>query len=276
VTGERRDYVNDKMFSDGVASEASGVAGKDLPAAPSPRVMSPAGMFNANTSPQLPEFAGLPTPTPGIVQKRSFAPAATGHSLLGIGALGREARLLLQKRPTVAIPANGLSFSAMGGPGQLNPAKEKGQSVEVTAAAPPLSAETELDRSAAFGRRARSENYMLSGTDLSQPSLSWKVAGGKLLKSSDAASWMEAYPSKEGIEFATVAAQGADVWAGGRDAALFHSRDSGANWERLTLGASASGSIIRIEASGPNVRVKSSSGQSWLSTDGGKSWTRQD
>ena len=276
VTGERRDYVNDKMFSDGVASDASGIAGKDLPPAPSPRVMSPAGMFNANTYPQLPDFAGLPTPTPGLVQKRSIAPPATGHSLLGIGTIGHEARLLLQKRPTIAIPANGLSFSnTMGGPGQFNPAKEKNQSVEVPAAVPPAAAESELDRSA-FGRRVRSETVIVSGADVSQLSLSWKVAGGKLLKSSDGASWVEAYPSNEGIEFAAVAAHGADVWAGGRDAALFHSHDAGANWERLTLGASASGTIIRIEASGPSVRVKSSSGQSWLSTDGGKSWTRQD
>ena len=275
VVAERRDYVNDKMFSEGIASDASAMSGKDLPPAPAPRVVSPAGMFNANTSPQLLEFAGMPTPTPGMVQKRSIAPPATGHSLLGIGAIGHEARQLLQKRPTVAIPANGLSFSSMGGPGQLNPAKEKNQSVEVAAAAPPVAAESELDRSA-FGRRVRSETVITSGADLSQLSLSWKVAGGKLLKSSDGASWTEAYPSNEGIEFAAVAAQGADVWAGGRDAALFHSHDAGANWERLTLGASASGTIIRIEASGSSVRVKSSSGQSWLSTDGGKSWTRHE
>jgi photosystem II stability/assembly factor-like uncharacterized protein len=187
--------------------------------------------------------------------------------------------MLLQKRPTVPIPANGLSFSnTMGGPGQLNPAKEKSQSVEVTAAAAPTAAETELDRSFAFSRRARSETTSTSAAEVTPgaPPLFWKVAGGKLLKSSDAASWTEAYPSGEGIEFAAFAAHGADVWAGGRDAALFHSHDGGANWERLTLGASASGMIIKIEASGLNVRVKSSSGQSWLSTDGGKSWARQE
>jgi hypothetical protein len=273
--GERRDYVNDKMFSEGVASDASGIAGKDLPAAPGPRVMSPVGMFNATNSTQLPEFAGLPTPTPGIVQKRSFAPVQTSHSLWGIGAIGHEARILLQKRPTVPIPSNGLSFSnAMGGPGQLNPAKEKSQSLEVTAAAAPISAETELDRSSAFGRRARSETASTSAADVSQ--LFWKVAGGKLLKSSDAASWTEAYPSGEGIEFAAFAAHGVEIWAGGHDAALIHSRDGGINWERITLGAAASGIITKIEAIGLNVRVKSSSGQSWLSTDGGKSWTRQD
>jgi photosystem II stability/assembly factor-like uncharacterized protein len=186
--------------------------------------------------------------------------------------------LIQNKRSTVPIYASGLTFSAMGGPGQLNPAKEKSQSVEVAAAAPAVTPETELDQISAFSSRARSEAAKKSDAPAAAGSsqLAWKVAGGKLLKSSGAGSWVEAYPSAEGIEFSTWTGHGSEMWAGGNNAALVHSRDAGATWERITLGASATGTIIKIEASGLNVHVTSSSGQSWSSVDGGKSWTLQE
>jgi len=197
------------------------------------------------------------------------------------GFVSREVQSLIQnRRSNVAIHTNGLIAGTitMGGPNQFNPAKDKSQSVEVAAAAPAVTPETELDQISAFSLRARSEAAKKSGAPAVAVSsqLAWKVGGGKLLKSSGADSWVEAYPSAEGIEFSTWAGHGSEVWAGGNDAALVHSRDAGATWERITLGASAKGTIIKIETTGLSVHVISSSGQSWSSVDGGKSWTLQE
>jgi photosystem II stability/assembly factor-like uncharacterized protein len=104
----------------------------------------------------------------------------------------------------------------------------------------------------------------------------WKVVQGKLLRSSDLSHWTEENPSGESLQFSVVSPNGTEIWAGGNDATLVHSRDGGATWERITLGAAATGTISSIEAAGQNVMVKSSSGQSWASQDGGKSWMLQD
>jgi photosystem II stability/assembly factor-like uncharacterized protein len=102
----------------------------------------------------------------------------------------------------------------------------------------------------------------------------WRIVQGKLLKSADMSNWMEGYPVSEGIDFTVVRSAGPDVWAGGSNAALVHSTDSGASWQRIVLGAAAMGAIISIEASDDdkNIQVTSSSGQSWASRDGGKTW----
>jgi photosystem II stability/assembly factor-like uncharacterized protein len=102
------------------------------------------------------------------------------------------------------------------------------------------------------------------------------VVQGKLLRSSDLSHWTEENPGGENLQFSVVSPNGLEIWAGGNDAALMHSHDGGSTWERITLGAAATGTINSIEAAGPNVLVKSSSGQSWLSQDGGKSWIVQD
>jgi len=186
---------------------------------------------------------------------------------------------VFQKQPQPPISAGVMGFSAMGGTGTLNPTRDKSQSVEVTAASPTVEggAGSELAQVPAFTSRARAMAPSASEADMKAgaPQIYWKIAGGKLLKFGESGAWVEAYPA-DGIEFSTVTAHGAEIWAGGRDAALIHSRDGGATWERITLGAAASGTIIKIEAGALSVQVKSSSGQSWLSLDGGKSWTRQD
>jgi photosystem II stability/assembly factor-like uncharacterized protein len=161
----------------------------------------------------------------------------------------------------------------MAGP-ELNPVREKGDSGEISAAAAPADTyRGDLDRSSAFSPRAMSDKYEKK-TETSAGS--WKVDGGKLYKFADSGAWMEAYPSSEGVDFTVVRSHGSDIWAGGSNAALLHSRDGGATWERVTLGASATGTITAIEARGANILVKSSSGQSWSSPDGGKSWTLLD
>jgi Photosynthesis system II assembly factor YCF48 len=266
------DYLNAGMFSYATTPEGSNIANKDLPPAPAPRPANPWSLIPPST--QIPDFTGLASSAPGATQRATFTPPRKpGHTLVG-GFIH-----VFQKQPQPPISATGLGFSAMGGTGALNPTRDKNQSVEMSSAAPAIdgAAGDELARAPAFTSRARAAAPSASDADMKAGAsqLYWKIAGGKLLKFGDSGAWAEAYPDN-GIEFSTFAAHGAEIWAGGRDAALIHSRDGGTTWERITLGAAASGTIIKIEAGALSVQVKSSSGQSWLSLDGGKSWARQD
>lgn len=79
--------------------------------------------------------------------------------------------------------------------------------------------------------------------------------------------------------FRVVAANGPDVWAGGTEAALYHSPDTGAHWVRVvpsTAGATLTGDIVALEFSdAQNGRVSTSTGEVWLTSDDGRSWQKQ-
>jgi photosystem II stability/assembly factor-like uncharacterized protein len=103
----------------------------------------------------------------------------------------------------------------------------------------------------------------------------WKVADGKLMKSSGQSQWEDAYPvAGSAMEFSFVNARGNDIWAGGSHASLIHSRDGGRSWETIALGDNASGTVISIIAGTMSVQVKTSDSQTWASADGGKTWTK--
>ncbi len=86
----------------------------------------------------------------------------------------------------------------------------------------------------------------------------------------------EAQPSPV---FRAVSAQGAEVWAGGSAAMLYHSADSGAHWTRVlpsSSGAALTGDITSIEFSDPqHGRIITSAGEVWITADDGQSWRRQ-
>jgi hypothetical protein len=89
---------------------------------------------------------------------------------------------------------------------------------------------------------------------------------------------VEAQPSPS-LVFRAVSAQGAEVWAGGSAAMLYHSTDYGAHWTRVlpfTSGAALTGDITSIEFSDPqHGRVITSAGEVWITADDGQSWRRQ-
>ena len=143
---------------------------------------------------------------------------------------------------------------------------EKSQPVEISSA--PAKAET--DTLAASGSLSPGAMAYRS-SDSATPA--WKVAGGKLMKSSGQSQWEDAYPvASSTMEFSFVNARGNDVWAGGSNASLIHSRDGGQSWETIKLGDNASGTIVSIIAGTMSVQVKTSDNQTWSSADGGKSW----
>jgi photosystem II stability/assembly factor-like uncharacterized protein len=155
----------------------------------------------------------------------------------------------------------------MGAPGMFSSTLQKSQSSEI-AAAPEKSEGGSLAGSDALsGGALATSNFKARESAATM----WKVAGGKLIKSSTPSQWEDAYPVGS-FEFSCVNARGNDVWAGGSSAFLIHSRDGGSSWEIVKLGDAATGSIVNILAGALNVQVKTSDNQLWTSADGGKTW----
>jgi photosystem II stability/assembly factor-like uncharacterized protein len=89
---------------------------------------------------------------------------------------------------------------------------------------------------------------------------------------------VQAQPSPSPV-FRAVSAQGAEVWAGGSAAMLYHSADYGAHWTRVlpfSSGAALTGDITSVEFSDPqHGRVLTSAGEVWITADDGQSWRQQ-
>jgi hypothetical protein len=74
--------------------------------------------------------------------------------------------------------------------------------------------------------------------------------------------------------FLAVASRGNDVWAAGKNLALYHSPDNGVHWERQALHAPDT-DIVHIEFSSSTVGILKTGDAGAFSThDGGKTWAR--
>jgi len=81
------------------------------------------------------------------------------------------------------------------------------------------------------------------------------------------------------IMFRAVAALGPEVWAGGSEATLFHSTDSGIHWIRIQpswRGVQLSGDILSLQFSDPqHGRIVTSAAEIWTTADAGQTWDKQ-
>jgi hypothetical protein len=81
------------------------------------------------------------------------------------------------------------------------------------------------------------------------------------------------------IIFRAVAANGPDVWAGGSEATLFHSTDSGDHWIRIQpswRGVLLSGDILSLQFADPqHGRIVTSTAEIWTTADAGQTWDKQ-
>lgn len=272
-----QDFVNKTFLANTYDTQTASAVYRDLPQAPLPSQSNPAfappavvagNQFQGTNNFVIPSnSAGS---NRGVLTFYSFE-THTGGSTSLIGKIVDFGKRPLTKHLGPPIPSSSLGESAMFKPG----ASTVQPSEAITATKAEVNKNSEgLAGSPAFTRRALSSDARAEIAGVSQ--YQWKVVQGKLLRSSDLSHWMEENPGGENLQFSVVSPNGQEIWAGGNDAALMHSHDGGATWERITLGAAATGTINSIEAAGQNVLVKSSSGQSWLSQDGGKSWAVQD
>lgn len=266
-----QDFVNKTFLTNAYDTQPATAVYRDLPQAPVP------SQANLGFAPPA-VVAGTPFQGTGNFVIPSKAAGAnrgvtfysteihSGGSTTLLGKIVDFGKRPLTKHLGPPIPSGSLGERAMFKPGASTVQPSDAIGTAKTDAASPAG----LAGSPAFTRRALEPSARAQIAGVSQ--YQWKVVQGKLLRSSDLSHWTEENPAGENLEFSVVSPNGLEIWAGGNEAALVHSHDGGATWERITLGAAATGTINSIEAAGQNVLVKSSSGQSWASQDGGKSW----
>jgi photosystem II stability/assembly factor-like uncharacterized protein len=84
---------------------------------------------------------------------------------------------------------------------------------------------------------------------------------------------------KSGFGFRAVAANGADVWAGGSWGLLYHSLDAGNTWVRVLPqagGNALSGDIVSLQfPDAQHGSVATSTSETWTTGDGGQTWQRR-
>jgi hypothetical protein len=269
----KKDYVNTNFFNsngpDKIVVDSQG----NLPAAPQPQPGATNTAFNTANN-RITVFADLPTNAAGKSNVRLLTPPAAPEHLgcTVCKIVQSTAHTLGFHSPvrTPALRAGALSSSALGGPGMFGGAIEKNQPAELSAAP----AMADADSFAASSSLSVSAMAPSLRKDESAAPM-WKVADGKLMKSSGQSQWEDAYPvAGSAMEFSFVNARGNDIWAGGSHASLIHSRDGGRSWETIALGDNASGTVISIIAGTMSVQVKTSDSQTWASADGGKTWTK--
>ncbi len=264
----RQDYVNSQVFvtQANLISPAPARAA-DLPSAPAAArptfVLGPSAIYAGGLQKGAPLDAAVVPP--GTTTVYPLAPA--DHQSFSITSkITQVGRQLHLKRVVPAIPSESVSGYAM-----FTPELANSQPAEMAARAAEKTDTADLSQSQAFTSRAMSRSA-LSALD-QQSTFLWKVVQGKLLKSADLSHWTGGYTGPDSINFTVVTANGPEIWAGGSNAALVHSLDSGLTWERITLGASATSTITSVEVNRNHIQVQSSSAQSWSSHDGGKTWT---
>jgi hypothetical protein len=268
----KKDYVNTNFFANsGENVVLAGQDGNSAPSGPQPQTAAANRPFSYSSD-KITSFSDIPPNATGKSNVRLMTPTPAPSERLSCPLCSKVAQATAHTLhlhiAAPALRASTLGNSALGGPGMFSNTLEKSQSAEVSAA-PKKSEGGSLANSDSFSSRALSESTFSYSAN--SPGTVWKVAGGKLIKSSVQSEWEDAYPAA-GIEFSFVSARGKEVWAGGSNATLIHSHDSGATWETVKLGDSASGTIVTIIAGALNVQVKTSDNQLWSSTDGGKTW----
>jgi hypothetical protein len=266
-SAEKKDYINTNFFANGTDNVVLDGQSNNLPATPRPQPGT-GGAFSTSNS-KITMFADLPANAAGKSNVRILTPTPPAeHSSCTVCKIVGAGVHSLHLHPSGLAPAfrsSTLGTSAIGGQGMFSSTLAKNQPVEASAA-PAKGEASGLAASDALSPGAMS----VSGARSSSPT--WKVVGGKLLKSSDQSQWEDAYPTA-GFEFSFVSARGHDVWAGGSHASVIHSRDGGVTWENVSLGDAATGTVLSIIAGSASVQVKTSDNQVWSSSDGGKTWT---
>ena len=268
---QRKDYVNTDFFAANNAESIvlDGQNKNDFPSAPQPQTAATGTLFSANT--KITGFSDIPTNEAGNSNVRILMPNPPSKPLtykLGQLASATVHSLHLHTNIAPNLRAGALGASTMGEPGSFSATLLKNQTVEANAAPEKADAGSLAASDALSPGALSSYSY---GSRESAP-ISWKVVGGKLIKSTGQSQWEEAYPGA-GFEFSFVTARGNDVWAGGSHASIIHSRDGGLTWETVRLGEAATGTIVSIMAGTLNVQVKTSDNQLWSSTDAGKTWS---
>jgi len=106
----------------------------------------------------------------------------------------------------------------------------------------------------------------------------WRITADGHLEHLTAEGWTRALPN-EAANFRVVSVVGNQVWVGGSNGALFHSRDEGQNWQEVALttpNGRETATIVSIQFDDPqHGAVTTDTGTRCSTTDGGASWSCQ-
>jgi Photosynthesis system II assembly factor YCF48 len=270
---QKKDYVNTNFLTSTSADNVMlDSQGNSFPSAPQPQLSANGGGFSTSNS-QITIFADRPAKAASKSNALVLTPAPPQeHFAFALGKIVQSTARTLHVHSPIGAPAlraGALTTSTMGEPGMFGGTIEKNQSVEVSAA-PERADVDSLTASSSLSPGALSTT---GGRFSNSASPMWKVAGGKLMKFASQSQWEDAYPVASTIvEFSIVNARGNDIWAGGSNAFIIHSRDGGVTWETIKLGDTASGTIVSIIAGTMSAQVKTTDNQTWSTIDGGKTW----
>jgi hypothetical protein len=108
-------------------------------------------------------------------------------------------------------------------------------------------------------------------TKSAQGPAAWKITPDGKLQHLLLGEWQPALAVPQ-AQFLTVSSVGGEVWAAGKNLALYHSADNGVHWDRQILPAPAT-DIVHIEfANAMDGILKTSSAGGFSTHDGGKTW----
>ena len=94
----------------------------------------------------------------------------------------------------------------------------------------------------------------------------WRIASEMVQRSDDGGATWTTVPISDQVSFRAVVTVGSSLWAGGSGGALFHSRDSGAHWDRVAIDTTRT--IVGIRAGdGGEVVVTTDDGRTWRLTN---------
>jgi len=101
---------------------------------------------------------------------------------------------------------------------------------------------------------------------------------GRVERSLDGGKTWQELRVNDRVSFRAVAANSAEVWAGGSAGALYHSADGGQHWARVSVGLGqrvVTDTIVSINvADSRNVTVATDARETWVTADGGQHWTK--
>jgi len=114
-----------------------------------------------------------------------------------------------------------------------------------------------------------------TGSDESSGRVHWRINdAGQAERSFGNEPWQTVLPEKE-FRTSVVSVSGSDVWLGGENLGLYHSRDNGTTWQSVRLPAKNgdTNAILHIRFQGSLTgTVEAADGITWSTVDGGRTW----